>query len=168
MGINETISTSGDQGVIITVGPEVVEDMRPLVYHFFKVNKQNETQFIVNTYNKELKKAFDFGLNHFWYEKNSIVSDLLHEYNDISVYKSTKPKEGFLFYRGILRARISHIPVVINISKKYVKIENKIKSDRDRNSFDSTLTKNFLGIWAGSGFYYHGMKNNPAIKYILI
>ena len=91
MGIDETISTSGDQGVIITVGPEVVEDMRPLVYHFFKVNKQNQTQFIVNTYNKELKKAFDFGLNHFWYEKNSLISDLLHEYNDISVYKSTKP-----------------------------------------------------------------------------
>jgi len=167
MGINETISTSGDQGVIITVGPEVVEDMRPLVYHFFKVNKQNQTQFIVNTYNKELKKAFDFGLNHFWYEKNSLVSDLLHEYNDISVYKSTKSKQGFLFYRGILRAKISDIPVVINISKKYTKIENKIKSDRDRNSFDSTLTNNFLSIWAGSGFYYHGMKNNPAIKYIL-
>ena len=103
MGINETISTSGDQGVIITVGPEVVEDMRPLVYHFFKVNKQNQTQFIVNTYNKELKKAFDFGLNHFWYEKNSLISDLLHEYNDISIYKSTKPREGFLFYvRGSL------------------------------------------------------------------
>ena len=167
MGINETISTSGEQGVIITVGPEVVEDMRPLVYHFFKINKQNQTQFIVNTYNKVLKKAFDFGLNHFWYEKNSLISDLLHEYNDISIYKSTNPKEGFLFYRGILRAKISHIPVVINISKKYVKIENKIKSDRDRNSFNSTLTNNFLSIWAGSGFYYHGMKNNPAIKYIL-
>ena len=167
LGINETISTSGDQGVVITVGPEVVEDMRPLVYHFFKINKRNQTQFIVNTYNKDLKKAFDFGLNHFWYEKNSLISDLLHEYNDISIYKSTKPKEGFLFYRGILRAKIPHIPVVINISKKYAKIENKIKTDRDRNSFDSTLTNNFLSIWAGSGFYYHGMKNNPAIKYIL-
>ena len=69
MGINETISTSGSQGVVVGVGPEVVEDMRPLEYHFFKINNQNKTQFIVNTYNKELKKAFDFGLNHFWYEK---------------------------------------------------------------------------------------------------
>ena len=51
MGINETISTSGTQGVVITVGPEVVEDMRPLVYHFFKINNQNKTQFVVNTYN---------------------------------------------------------------------------------------------------------------------
>ena len=97
----------------------------------------------------------DYLLN---FEKNSLISDLLHEYNDISIYKSTNPKEGFLFYRGILRAKISHIPVVINISKKYTKIENKIKSDRDRNSFNSNLTNNFLSIWAGSGFYYQGMR----------
>lgn len=167
MGINETISTSGTQGVVITVGPEVVEDMRPLVYHFFKINNQNKTQFVVNTYNKELKKAFDFGLNHFWYEKNSLKGELLHDYNFISVHKSTKPKEGFLFYRGIMRARIEKIPVVINISKKYAKIENKIKTDRDRNSFNSALTNTFLSIFAASGFHYHGMQNNPAIKYIL-
>ena len=32
--------------------------------------------FVVNTYNKELKKAFDFGLNHFWYDQNSLKGEL--------------------------------------------------------------------------------------------
>ena len=116
--------------------------------------------FVVNTYNKELKKAFDFGLNHFWYEQNSLKSDLLYEYNDISTFQSTTKNEGYLFYGGIMRARIPHVPVCINISKKYIKIENKIKADRDRNSFSRALTNTFLSIWARSGFYYNGMNNN--------
>ena len=49
------------------------------------------------------------------------------------------PKEGYLFYRGVMREKISHIPLVIQYSKKYAQIENKIKSDRDRNSFDNKL-----------------------------
>ena len=167
MGITDPINISGDQAVVISVGPEVVEDMRPLVYHWFKIPKQNQTLFVVNTYNKELKKAFDFGLNHFWYEQNSLKNDLLYEYNDISTFKSTKKNEGFLFYGGIMRARLPHVPVCINISKKYKKIEDKIKADRDRNSFSSALANSFLSIWARSGFYYQGMKNNKAIKFIL-
>ena len=167
MGVYDPINISGDQAVVISVGPEVIEDMRPLVYHWFRIPKQNQTLFVVNTYNKELKKAFDFGLNHFWYEQNSLKGDLLYEYNDVSTFKSTKKNEGFLFYGGIMRARISHIPVCINISKKYKKIEDKIKADRDRNSFSSALTNTFLSIWARSGFYYRGMKNNKAIKFIL-
>ena len=66
-----------------------------------------------------------------------------------------------------MRGKISHIPVVINIPKKYAQIENKIKSDRDRNSFDNKLVNSFLSIWARSGFHYHGMTNNPAIKFVL-
>ena len=86
---------------------------------------------------------------------------------NVSTFKSTKKNEGYLFYGGIMRARIPHIPVCINISKKYKKIEDKIKADRDRNSFSSALTNTFLSIWARSGFYYNGMKNNKAIKFIL-
>ena len=66
-----------------------------------------------------------------------------------------------------MRGTIDHIPVVINIPKKYAQIENKIKSDRDRNSFDNKLVNNFLNIWARSGFHYHSMQNNPAIHYVL-
>ena len=54
-----------------------------------------------------------------------------------------------------------------HITSGYAQIENKIKSDRDRNSFDNKLVNNFLNIWARSGFHYHSMQNNPAIQYVL-
>ena len=56
-----------------------------------------------------------------------------------------------------MRARLPHVPVCINISKKYKKIEDKIKADRDRNSFSSALSNIFLSIWARSGFFHNGM-----------
>ena len=167
LGINDPISISGDNAIIISVGKAVVENMRPLIYHYFKINKQNSTIFSVNTYDEKLKKAFKFGMNHFWYEKNDLVGQKLYEYNEIAAYKSKKAREGYIFYRGIMRNTIPHIPIVINISKKYAAIENKIKADRDRNSFSSKLTQTFFSIYARSGFYWGGMKNNPAIHYIL-
>ena len=54
-GIQAPVSVSGDTAIVIDVGDEVVEDLRPLVYHFFKVNKQNKTSFLIHTYDKELK-----------------------------------------------------------------------------------------------------------------
>ena len=167
LGINDPISISGDNAIIISVGKAVVDGMRPLIYHYFKINKQNSTIFSVNTYDEKLKKAFKFGMNHFWYEKNSLVGPKLYEYNDIAAYKSKSNKEGYIFYRGIMRNKIPHIPIVINIDKKYAAIENKIKADRDRNSFSSKLTQTFFSIYARSGFYWGGMKNNPAIHHIL-
>ena len=84
-GVSETISISGDQAVVITLGEEVVDGMRPLIYHFFKCNSLNQTLFTFESYDEELKKAFNFGLNHFWYEKNALLGEILHDYNDISV-----------------------------------------------------------------------------------
>ena len=144
LGINDPISISGDNAIIISVGKAVVENMRPLIYHYFKINKQNSTIFSVNTYDEKLKKAFKFGMNHFWYEKNDLVGQKLYDYNEIAAYRSKKSKEGYIFYRGIMRNTIPHIPIVINISKKYAAIENKIKADRDRNSFSSKLTQTFF------------------------
>ena len=40
MNVHDPINISGDQAVVISVGPEVIEDMRPLVYHWFKIPKQ--------------------------------------------------------------------------------------------------------------------------------
>ena len=69
LGINDPISISGDNAIIISVGKAVVENMRPLIYHYFKINKQNSTIFSVNTYDEKLKKAFKFGMNHFGMKK---------------------------------------------------------------------------------------------------
>ena len=97
-----------DPSIFNSDDKEVVEDLRPLVYHFFKVNKQNKTSFMVHTYDKELKAAFDFGMSHFWFEKNPLVGEELNYYNDIACYKSTNPNTGYLFYRGVMRGTIDH------------------------------------------------------------
>ena len=35
LGINDPISISGEQAIIISVGKAVVDGMRPLIYHYF-------------------------------------------------------------------------------------------------------------------------------------
>tara|TARA_B110000858_G_C17801527_1_gene475582 strand:- start:1238 stop:2896 length:1659 start_codon:yes stop_codon:yes gene_type:complete len=167
MGIDCPISISGDMACIISVGDQVDSDLdlRPLVYNFFKINKLKGSYFYINTYNDKLKNAFKFGLKNFWYAENPLVGEELHNYNDISFYKSNT-KDGYIFYSGIKRTEIKGIPLIININKKYAAIEKKISSDRDRNSFDDRLTQSLYKIIFSSGFYYATGFTNNAINYI--
>ena len=127
LGINDPISISGDNAIIISVGKAVVENMRPLIYHYFKINKQNSTIFSVNTYDEKLKKAFKFGMNHFWYEKNDLVGQKLYDYNEIAAYRSKKSKEGYIFYRGIMRnTNLDRSKTKLDTNKTF-KIENYFK-----------------------------------------
>ena len=148
--------------------PEVpgTDGLRALVYNYFKINKLKGNYFIINTLDKKLKKAFEFGLRNFFYSNNPLIGEVLHSYNDITIYKSTT-KDGFGFYKGLKRVDIKGIPVIISIDKSYAALEKKVKIDRDRQAFDSKLQSTFYSIFARSGFYYAEMKNNPAIKYIL-
>ena len=167
MGVDNPISISGNQAVVISVGQEVKgTELRPLVYHFFTINKQKGCSFIIKTYKKELKQAFDFGLNHFWYEKNKLLGEKLSEYNDTSIYKSTS-RDGYLFYCGIKRADIKDIPVIININKSYASIEHEIKSDRDRKSFSDKLQKKYFNIFAKTIDHRHKGNSQKAVYYIL-
>ena len=61
--------------------------------------------FIINTLDKKLKKAFQFGLRNFFYSSNPLIGEVLHSYNDITIYKS-KNKDGFGFYKGLKRVDI--------------------------------------------------------------
>ena len=53
------------------------------VFHFFKINEQNGSYFIINTLSDKLKKAFEFGMLNFFHPKNKLVGPLLNEYNEI-------------------------------------------------------------------------------------
>ncbi len=168
MGITNPIMISGDQCLIVSVGKEVpgTDGLRALVYNYFKINKLKGNYFIINTLDKKLKKAFEFGLRNFFYSSNPLIGEVLHSYNDITIYKS-KTKDGFGFYKGLKRVDIKGIPVIISIDKKYAALEKKVKIDRDRQAFDAKLQSTFYSIFARSGFYYGAMENNPAIRYIL-
>jgi len=167
IGIFNPILLSGDKALIITVGKEVPEtELRPLVYNYFKINKIDGNYLIINTIDKKLKKSFQFGLRNFFYSKNPIIGEVLHSYNDITIYKSTE-KNGYGFYKGLKRVDIKGIPVVISIDKAYSALEKKTKIDRDRQAFDTKLQSTFFSIFARSGFYYADLPGNVAIRYIL-
>ncbi len=164
-GIQNPVNISGEDALIIGIGNEDPETkLRPLIYHYFKINKQPGCFFIVKTISKKLKKAFEFGMLNFFHNQNKLLGKKLHEYNEIEVYES-KTKNGFGFYRGLKRVDIKDIPVVINIKKPYAALEKRTKSDRDRNAFSDKVQSTFFSIFSRSGFY--SMEGNDAIYYIL-
>ena len=169
MGIFNPILISSDKALIITVGKEIpgTDSLRPLVYNYFTINKLKGNYFILNTIDKKLKKAYEFGLRNFFYATNPLIGDVLHSYGDITVYKSNDKNMGYGFYKSLKRIDIKDIPVIISIDKSYAALDRKCKIDRDRKAFDAKLQSTFYSIFARSGFYYREMDNNTAIKYIL-
>ena len=131
MGITNPVIISADQCLIVSVGKEVpgTDGLRALVYNYFKINKLKGNYFIINTLDKKLKKAFEFGLRNFFYSSNPLIGEVLHSYNDITIYKS-KTKDGFGFYKGLKRVDIKGIPVIISIDKKYTALEKSKNRSR--------------------------------------
>ena len=136
-------------------------ELRPLIYNYFKINKIKGNYFVLNTIDKKLKQAFQFGLKNFFYSKNPLIGDVLHSYNDITIYKS-KDKNGHGFYKGLKRVDLK--PETKKIKDN---LEKKTKIDRDRQAFDTKLQSTFFSIFARSGFYYRDMIGNAAIRFVL-
>ena len=142
-------------------------ELRPLVYHYFEINKIKGSYLILNkVMKKEFKDAFKSGLKNFFYDSNPLIGEKLWEYNGISCYKSNS-SNGSGFYRGLKRVEIKDIPIIINIDKSYAALEKRVKSDRDRKAFDQRVQSIYFGIFSRSGFAYQSMRQNPAIRYIL-
>ena len=153
MSIYDPINISGSDALIVGVGNKCEETgLRPLIFHFFKINEQNGSYFIINTLSDKLKKAFEFGMLNFFHPKNKLVGSLLSEYNEIECYQSTS-NDGVGFYRGLKRIDIKGIPIIINIKKPYAAIEKLSKMDRDRQAFSQKIQSNFFNIFCRSGFY---------------
>ena len=166
--IYDPICISGSQALIVGVGDEVKgTELRPLVYHYFEINKVKGSYLILNkVMKKEFKDAFKSGLKNFFYDSNPLIGEKLWEYNGISCYKSNS-SNGSGFYRRLKRVEIKDIPIIINIDKSYAALEKRVKSDRDRKAFDQRVQSIYFGIFSRSGFAYKAMIKNPAIRYIL-
>ncbi len=168
LGIEYPIFISGNEAVAVSVSPEENEvGLRPLIYNFFKIsNSETGSKFVINTFKENIRDAFKCGLeDHFFWPENPHLGELLHSYNHISFYKSNK-ENGIIFYNGLNRGEID-LPLILVIEKKYKKIENKVASDRDRNSFTQDLRSQLFNIVAQSGLHYRDSALNPAIKFIL-
>ena len=167
LGIFNPISLSGKMALIVSIGKEVTgSSLRPLIYNYYSINDVKGSYSIINTISKKLKDEFKVGMQNFFYDKNPLVGDCLHSHGGISIFKSNN-KEGICFYKGLARLKPG-LPLVINIDRPYAALEKKTRMDRDRKEFNEKLRSTYFSIFARSGFYYKDMKNNPAIKYILL
>ena len=72
LGVYNPVLISGDKALIISVGDEVenTNGLRPLIYNYFKINKLKGNYFIIKTINKKIKKAYQYGLKHFLFQKS--------------------------------------------------------------------------------------------------
>jgi len=107
---------------------------------------QEGTRLVVKNINSRLSKEFELGLNNFLYERNPLIYGkkiLINDfYNNIRIFGSTD-KNGYLFYGRLVRAKLN-LPIVIVCGKKYKRIDDKIKFDRDRKSFTEEVKSALL------------------------
>ena len=167
LSVYDPINISGQDALIVGIGKEDPETkFRPLVFHFFRINEQDGTYFIINTLSPEIKKAFEKTMLNFMHPENPLVGKLLNEHNDIECYESTE-KDGYGFYRGLQRVIIKNIPVIINIKRPYSSLEKLTRQDRDRNNFSEKIQGKFFNIFCSSGFGSEFNGDNPAIYHII-
>lgn len=104
----------------------------------------NGTRLILKKCPSVLIEEFQFGLNHFYYEANPLLGELLAEtpQGDIRIYKSNK-KSGYAFYKKLLRAELD-VPLAFVCNRSYQNIEAKIAHDRDRKAFNENVLEIFL------------------------
>jgi len=99
-------------------------------------NKTPGTKLILEKCPEELINEFRFGLKHFYYDNNPLFGEILASTyeQDIFVYKSTD-KNGYVFYKNLLRAKIG-APLVLVCNRAYSSVDKVIQYDRDRKAFD--------------------------------
>jgi len=85
------------------------------------------------------------GLKHFYYEQNPLFGECIinERYDDIQIYKSTEKNCGYLFYGKLIRSKLN-LPIVVVCNKKYKRIDDKTKFDRDRKAFTQEVKEALL------------------------
>ena len=120
-------------------------DNRVIMCEISNAEPVTGTLLVVKNCSSRLLTEFKFGLKHFYYRGNPLFGDCIIDdrYDDIQVYKSTEENCGYLFYGKLIRAKLN-LPLVIVCSKKYKRIDEKIKFDRDRKAFTQEVKESLI------------------------
>lgn len=155
--LTTVVAASGKDGVIIRLSeePAVGTNLYPLVYEFFDLEDPvSGTVLIVDGAWRELCRAVEQGLTHFFYEQNPLLGEqLAGDGRDFRLFRSTTDG-GHIFYRNLRRGDIPDLPVVLVLNKQYARIEKEVAKDRDRNAFGEAVREIFYGVWAKGFFRY--------------
>jgi hypothetical protein len=103
------------------------------------------TRLIVKNCSSRLITEFKFGLKHFYYEQNPLFGNCIIDdrYDNIQIYASTEKNCGYLFYGKLIRSKLN-LPIVVVCNKKYKRIDDKTKFDRDRKAFTQDVKESLL------------------------
>ena len=141
------IFLSGSEVLVLRVADRKVEgtELTPIEYDFYSNGAPiNGSLAIFPGCNKKMVSALRNGLTHFLHDKNPLLGRKLWNHgSDFSLYESSTPRLGHVFYRNLKRGEIKDIPVVLVIAAEYKEIEKKISRDRDRNAFGEELMRVF-------------------------
>jgi len=108
---------------------------RAIMCKLYEIEAIHGSRLVVSNCTKRLIEAFEFGLKHFYHEKNPLLGEkLLANDNQITIYKSTVEGTGYVFYKKLMR-KVIPLPIVIVSNKEISYVEKKIKHDRDRKAF---------------------------------
>lgn len=141
------LAASGKNAVVISLGEPAIAGttMYPLIYHYFELNSafEGNALFIVGAW-KELISALECGLNHFFYDGNPLLGELVVSTgNNFKVFRSTCNTTGYIFYNNLRRGTMPYFPLVLVLNSGGKRLENKIAQDRDRKAFEESILKTF-------------------------
>ncbi|WP_436717761.1 hypothetical protein U8335_13840 [Roseiconus lacunae] len=155
------IASSGKESVSVRLSTETLGDsaIQPLVYDFFSTKRRIAgSQLVIQKVSTDLVSEIGSALSQFWHLDNPLVGELIAKSSDgkLSVFRSTS-SNGHLFYRGLKRAEIPDLPLLLVCEKAYQQIERKIAHDRDRKAFDEAVVATLYSVWANN-FFRHDQR----------
>lgn len=157
------LAASGNDGVIIRLSDEPAPgtSLYPLLYDFFDLERPvGGSVLIIDGAWRELSRAMESGLSHFFHEGNPLIGEkLLDRGPDFRLYRSTTGS-GHIFYRNLRRGDIPDLPVVLVLNKPYARIEKEVAKDRDRKAFGDEVREIFYSVWAKSFFTWQSSQRH--------
>ena len=143
------------------------EKLVPLIYDAWNLKEEIPgTRLWLRGCGPKLVRAMSAGLDQFFWPGNRLLGRQVWKAwkGDIALYEANG-QDGSIFYRGLNRASIEGVPLVLVIDRPVTAIDNLARKDRDRQAFGTQIREKAYGAFVRSGLgRYH---NTEAIDAIL-
>jgi hypothetical protein len=156
----EPIFASGKALARVRADGKVVADTKltPLVYDFWELDRPIEgTRLWLPGCGPKLVSAMLAGLEEFFWPGNRLLGKLVWNAwgREFALYEANGT-DGSIFYRGLRRAAIDGVGLVIVIDREVAAIEKLMGKDRDRKAFGTKVREKAYAALARSG-----LRNQP-------
>jgi hypothetical protein len=156
----EPVFGSGKKLARIRAASKAVRgNLLPLIYDVWNLNDEIPgTQLWLRGCGSKLVRAMSAGLDQFFWPGNPLLGRQVWKAwkEDFALYEA-KGQDGAIFYRGLNRALIEGVPLVLVIDRPVTAIDNLVRKDRDRQAFGTQIREKAYGAFVrfGLGRYRH-------------